>query len=88
MRIFICGNIEGDENIRKSRIQFFPDIIYACKWILTYVSVRVYKHLKKDRLGFYDLSATGQPERVGFLPHPTEQQLESPQSDIHLSKVR
>ncbi|GIY34266.1 phosphoenolpyruvate synthase [Caerostris extrusa] len=62
----------------------YSNVIYWCKWITSYYYVQKYK---QNRFDWYDMEVENNPYKVGFLPPSKEKALESPLSEIELSKT-
>ncbi|GIY63064.1 probable phosphoenolpyruvate synthase [Caerostris extrusa] len=60
------------------------DIIFWCKWIISYIYVELFKRQTKSRFDLYDMEVDHDPYKVAFLPHPEEITLESPLPESQL----
>ncbi|GIY54428.1 phosphoenolpyruvate synthase [Caerostris extrusa] len=63
--------------------------IYWIKWAIVYIAIRIYNALqsKRRRFDLYDIRATGDPFKLGFLTPHLEKELESPCPESHLQEA-
>ncbi|GIX72590.1 putative phosphoenolpyruvate synthase, partial [Caerostris extrusa] len=62
-------------------------LLYWIKWALAYAAIRLYSAFQDKRLNAYDITALGDPIKLGFLVPPLEKELESPFPDSHLQEA-
>lgn len=62
------------------------EFVHWIKWIAAYVTIRIHNAFHKKRFDLYDINASGDAVKLGYIVPQLEKDLESPSSESHLQE--